>query len=161
MSDERQVFQPKSTVKMYYSPPPPILLMGVMFSLAVFHSIIEVSAAEHVNSILPCKSRVIAQLYIGTWFREICSCPFLASNNKFHQTTYQHFSRSLYNRYLLCGPVFSYMVKSVIWSTLTHKVGVLYQIYGLIVYMINFCWSHCAKLAQKQGFVTIQTTRWK
>ena len=53
MSDERRVFQPKSTVNMYYSPPPPILLMGVMFSLAVFHRIIDVSAAEHVSNSFP------------------------------------------------------------------------------------------------------------
>ena len=31
------------------------------------------------------------------WFGEICSCPWLASRNKFHQTTYQDFSQSLYN----------------------------------------------------------------
>ena len=36
-------------------PPPPILLMGVMLSLAVFQRIIEVSAAEHVSSNLPWK----------------------------------------------------------------------------------------------------------
>ena len=33
---------------------------------------------------------------IGTWFGEICSCPCFASRNKFHQTTYQYFSLSLY-----------------------------------------------------------------
>ena len=33
---------------------------------------------------------------IGTWYGEICSCPCLASRNKFHQTTYKDFSRSLY-----------------------------------------------------------------
>ena len=34
-------------------------------------------------------------LSLGTWFGEICFCPFLASRNKFHQTTYQDFSRPL------------------------------------------------------------------
>ena len=35
---------------------------------------------------------------VGTWFGEICSCPCLANRNKYHQTTYQDFSRSRYSQ---------------------------------------------------------------
>ena len=56
---------------------------------------------DHANR-KACHSSVNTEIgkSLGTWFGEICSCKLRKDRNKFHQTTYQDLSRSLYRTYV-------------------------------------------------------------